>query len=193
MNRTTRNLALFSILAGFGPVAARGAVTSGGVIDYGLLVNVSTRGWVETSHPLIQGFVVSDLPRSVIIRALGPTLQEYGVSEYLIDPKFSVYDSSGEVVASNDNWGNGNADEQHLLEVANEVAGAIPFIAATGTQRSRDAALVIKDLEPGAYTVVVSSAIAGLQGEILCEVYALDPRFDPDDPDRPLEGAGTSP
>jgi len=73
------------------------------------LTNVSTRGFVGTGdHVLIGGFISSGGNGSlqVIIRALGPTLTQFGVSNALLDPTLTLVNSNGQVVASNDNWKN---------------------------------------------------------------------------------------
>ena len=54
---------------------------------------------------LINGFVVSGPgPKTVVVRALGPSLSSFGLSGVLADPVLTVYNSSGEIIASNDNW-----------------------------------------------------------------------------------------
>ena len=70
------------------------------------LVNMSTRGSVGTGdNVLISGFIIGDVDSAtVVVRALGPSLAAYGVSGVLSDPTLTIYDSSGSVIASNDNW-----------------------------------------------------------------------------------------
>ena len=73
------------------------------------LSNVSTRGFVGTGdHVLIGGFMSSGGNGSlqVIIRALGPTLTQFGVNGALADPTLALVNSNGSVIASNDNWQN---------------------------------------------------------------------------------------
>jgi len=73
------------------------------------LSNVSTRGFVGTGdHVLIGGFMSSGGNGSlqVIIRALGPTLTQFGVNGALADPTLALVNSNGSVIASNDNWKN---------------------------------------------------------------------------------------
>jgi arylsulfate sulfotransferase len=70
------------------------------------LANISTRGFVGTGdNLLISGFILGDVDStSVIIRGLGPSLSSAGVNNTLADPKLTVYDVNGSVLAENDNW-----------------------------------------------------------------------------------------
>ena len=74
------------------------------------LGNVSGRGFVGTGdNVLIGGFIVGDVGSgTVVVRALGPSLASFGVSQPLSDPILTIYDSKGSVIATNDNWQDGN-------------------------------------------------------------------------------------
>jgi hypothetical protein len=70
-----------------------------------LLFNVSTRGFVGTDdHVLIGGFIAGSENTRVVVRALGPSLREFGIPAALADPVLALFDSNGNVIASNDNW-----------------------------------------------------------------------------------------
>src|SRR5436853_470310 len=70
-----------------------------------LLFNVSTRGFVGTDdHVLIGGFMARSENTRVVVRALGPSLRQFGISAALADPALMLFDSNGNVIASNDNW-----------------------------------------------------------------------------------------
>jgi hypothetical protein len=80
----------------------------------------------------------------------------------------SVFDASGKLVASNDNW---SSLSTFLLPAdivaATSSVGEFPFSAG-----SRDAALLL-NLEPGSYTAQVSG-VGNTTGVALVEVYQID-------------------
>lgn len=131
------------------------------------LVNISTRGEVGIGDKvLIGGFVVSGSgPQKVLVRAVGPTLGDFGVSGTLADPVVTVKKSDGTEVGTNDNWG-ANANSADIVTVSQTV-GAFPLVAA-----STDAALLMT-LDPGGYTVTVSGA-GQTTGVALIEVYSYE-------------------
>lgn len=121
--------------------------------------NLSTRGFVQTgTNVLIGGFIVGGSDTSdVVVRALGPSLAQAGVSGVLSDPTLELRDSNGALMASNDNW----ADTQQA-EI--EGSGLAPTDA-------REAA-IHQTLSPGSYTATVAGKNGGL-GVGLVEVYRL--------------------
>ncbi len=74
------------------------------------LSNISTRGLVQTGdNVLIGGLIISgNGPKQVILRALGPTLGQppFNVPNALANPTLSLFDGTGNLVTSNDDWGN---------------------------------------------------------------------------------------
>jgi hypothetical protein len=134
------------------------------------LVNVSTRGFVPPGGDLTPGFVLQgSVPKSVLIRAVGPTLGSFGVGGTLPDPVLGVIPLGGaNAVANNDNWGGGST-----LQSAFSRAGAFPF---AGTD-SADAAAELSLPATGAsgYTVRITSKNAAAGGIALAEVYDEDP------------------
>ena len=121
--------------------------------------NLSTRGTVSTGdNVLINGFIITgNDPKMVVLRALGPSLSDFGVSGALADPILSVYNSSGTVIASNDNW---QTDIGSAFMAENGIAPSNPA----------ESAALVQNLAPGAYTVVVRGQNS-TQGISLAEVY----------------------
>ena len=126
-----------------------------------ILGNVSGRGFVGTGdNVLISGFIVGDVGSgTVVVRALGPSLASFGVSQPLSDPILTIYDSNGSAIATNDNWQDGN----NAIDVQRN--GLAP-------PNALESAIVLR-LPPGAYTAVVRGA-NGATGNALAEVYHLN-------------------
>ena len=124
------------------------------------LGNISTRGSVGTGdNVLISGFIIGDVDsETVIVRAIGPSLAAYGVSGVLSDPTLTIYDSSGSVIASNDNW----QDNVNSTDIGKN--GLAP-------PNPSESALVLH-LPAGAYTAIVRGA-NDATGNALVEVYDL--------------------
>lgn len=126
----------------------------------GRTANVSIRARTTPEHPLVAGFVVSGGTNRVLIRAVGPTLRQFGVEDSAGDPALLIR-SEGTIIATNDSWLAG-ADAMAVEESSAKV-GAFPLAAG-----SQDAALVL-NLPAGSYTAEVTPAGSG--GTILLEIY----------------------
>ncbi len=125
------------------------------------LINVSVLKNIGTS--LTAGFVIGGTgPRTVLIRAIGPSLAGFGVGGFVADPQLALFNSASTKIGENDNWGGTAA-----LTAAFTSVGAFALSPAI----SRDAALVAT-LAPGNYTVQVSG-VGGTTGVALVEVYEL--------------------
>ena len=121
-------------------------------------LNLSTRGIVSRGDDvLINGFIIAgNGPKTVILRALGPSLAGFGVSGALPDPGLSLYNSSGSLIATNDNW---QTDRGSAYMAKNGFAPTNPAESAT-----------LQTLMPGAYTAVVRGR-NGSEGVSLAEIY----------------------
>jgi hypothetical protein len=110
---------------------------------------------------LIGGFILgNDGPtKTVVVRAIGPSLGERGVATALLDPSLQLFDSSGQMIASNNDWMT-NANQQ---DIAN--SGLAPT-------DPRESAILIS-LSQGAYTAIVTG-VEGTQNIALVEIYDLD-------------------
>ncbi len=136
------------------------------------LSNISMRGLVSTGGGImIPGFVIHagsggdmGVPKRLLIRAVGPTLGSFGVSDTISDPNLELYDSQGGLISVNDNWE--EVDDLSTLTTAMGQVGAFSLEAG-----SKDSALLIS-LLPGVYTAQVSG-IDGATGVALVEVYAV--------------------
>jgi hypothetical protein len=128
------------------------------------LTNLSVRGFNGASgNSLVIGFVVGGTgSESTLVRAVGPTLSQFGVTGLLADPQLTVLGSSQNVVATNDNWGGTAA-----LTTAFAQTGAFAL-----PPTSLDSA-VVASLTSGAYTAQVAGANGGT-GVVLMEVYDAD-------------------
>ena len=130
------------------------------------LVNISARSSAGSgANSLIVGFVIGgSTPMTVLVRASGPALAPFGVSEMLPDPKLQVYStaSGSTLVASNTGW-SGDA----------QIATAAAWVGAFswGSSATSDSALLLT-LPPGPYTANVSGASADT-GMALIEVYEV--------------------
>lgn len=131
------------------------------ILNNARLANISVRALAGLGErSLITGFVIRDGPRHALVRAIGPTLTEFGLSGVLSDPILEVR-SANETVAANDNWNAFGALPR--LAIATGRVGAFPL-----PDHTADAALVV-DLPPQPYTANVS-APAG-SGIALVEIY----------------------
>ena len=128
-------------------------------------LNISTRGLITPDQgALIGGFIVSGSDsKTVVLRALGPSLAASGLQGVLDDPVIDLYNAAGQLVATNDNW---QTDPNAGQIVAD---GLAPADAA-------EAALRVS-LAPGAYTAVVTGKEA-TSGIGLVEIYDLSPTTD---------------
>ncbi len=134
---------------GVGDVCEAGSSTA--------LANISTRGLVQAGdNVLIGGFIVGGVgSKTVLIRALGPSLASMGVAAPLADPRLTLYTGQS-ALGSNDNW-NTSPD--------------FAAIVATGLQPpSFQESAILVTLGPGEYTAVMQGN-AGGTGVGLIEVY----------------------
>ncbi|MGH8093862.1 MAG: matrixin family metalloprotease [Chthoniobacterales bacterium] len=124
------------------------------------LANISTRGEVgQDDNVMIGGFIVSaDAPTDVLIRAIGPSLSQSGVTGALQDPFLELHGSDGELILANDNW---RSTQQTEI-----IATGIPPV------NDRESA-IIATLVPGNYTAIVKGQ-NNTTGVALIEVYNLD-------------------
>ena len=114
---------------------------------------------------MIGGFIVVTQPTRVIIRAIGPSLSQFGVPDALANPQLELHDSKS-VIAQNDDWQTtqlgGIITSDQVAEIQNSQLA--PSNAAE--------AAIIATLPPGSYTAIVSG-VNSTTGNALVEVYSL--------------------
>ncbi|HEY0944528.1 MAG TPA: immunoglobulin domain-containing protein [Opitutaceae bacterium] len=136
------------------------------VVDPSRLINASVRGLTRSdASPLIVGFVVGGSGRSLLVRAIGPSLAPLGVKECLPDPRINLFETieeRGQIVASNDNWGDSNREQLRAAAAA---------VGASLEDASLDAALVAH--VAGARTVHAIDT-GGRSGITLVDLFDLD-------------------
>ena len=94
----------------------------------------------------------------VVVRALGPTLSNFGVANALADPTLELRDTNGNLIQSNDNWRSTQQAE----------------IIATGLAPPNDAeSAIVATLAPSNYTMIVRG-VNSTTGVALVEVYRLN-------------------
>jgi hypothetical protein len=124
--------------------------------------NISTRGQVlGGDNVLIGGMIVGGTdPKTLIVRAIGPSLGAFAIANPLSNPTLDVHDSNGAIVQSNDDWQQG-PDAQTITD--DELAPSDPKESA-----------LLSTLNPGAYTAIVQG-VGGVTGVGLVEVYDISP------------------
>ena len=124
------------------------------------LTNISTRGFVDTGqNVMIGGFISGNGIVRVIVRALGPTLTQFGVPNVLADPTLELRDGNGTLIASNDNW-------QDSQQAEIQASGKAPPNAS-------EAAIIV--VRPAANTTAVVRGKNNTTGNALVDAYILPP------------------
>ena len=121
--------------------------------------NLSTRGFVGTGdNVLIGGLIIGNGEQPVIVvRAIGPTLGSFGITQPLQDPTLEVRDSNGGLISFDNDW-------QDNTPTAVKAALLQP-------QDNRESAVVLS-LPAGNYTAIVRGK-NGTTGVALVEAYRL--------------------
>ena len=131
------------------------------------LANISTRGFVNTGdNAIIGGFIVgAGLGNNgagsarVVVRAIGPSLANVGISNPLQDPTLEIHDGNGAIITTNDNWKDspGSSDPTVRARAYGITGNQPPLITVVPT---------------GGYTAIVRGNSDGT-GVGLIEVYNL--------------------
>jgi hypothetical protein len=137
-----------------------------------VLGDLSTRAYVQTGdNVMIGGFTIPGTqPKGVILRAIGPELSKYGIPNPLADPTLELYDSTGALIASNDNW-------QHTaiggIIATDQVRDILNSGLAPG---DRNESVINATLVPGNYTAIVRG-VNNTTGVALLAGHRTSPTF----------------
>lgn len=128
------------------------------------LANLSTRAFVRTGpNVVIAGFILGNNGGNdrIIIRGLGPSLRNFGISNPLENPTLELRTQNGSLLRSNDDWAD---DPSQATEIA--LAGLAP-------SEQKESAIAAT-LPPGAYTAILAGLNDG-EGVGIVEVYDRGP------------------
>jgi glucose/arabinose dehydrogenase len=127
-------------------------------------LNISVRSRVGTgTDVLISGFInTGTAAKKVILRALGPSLQQSGVANFLSDPVLELHGADGSLITTNNDWRENTAQQQQDI-VANQLAPPSDLESA-----------IVITLQPGTYTAVVKGQGSTPPGVAVLEVYDVD-------------------
>jgi hypothetical protein len=123
------------------------------------MANISTRGFVSTGDDVMIGgtIIIGSNQARVLLRAIGPSLQNAGVPNALSNPTLELHDGNGALIAFNDDWRQDQEAE----------------IIATGLPPTNNLeSAIVRNLAPAAYTAIVRG-YNNLTGVALVEAYQL--------------------
>jgi hypothetical protein len=124
----------------------------------GSLLNLATRMPVGIGNDvLIAGFIIRNGPKQVVIRAIGPSLAQSGISNSLSDPVLELRDAAGTLISQNNNWQDDPGQ-----------AGAIQA-SGLAPRDPRESAMIVT-LQAGSYTAIIRG-VNDTTGVALVEVY----------------------
>jgi hypothetical protein len=105
------------------------------------LGNIATRGFINAGDDvMIGGFIVGGSePAKILVRAIGPTLADFGVQGAMADPTLELHDANG-MTLTNDDW-----RETQEAEI----------LATTIAPNKNQEPAILATLAPGSYTAVV--------------------------------------
>jgi hypothetical protein len=105
----------------------------------------------------IGGFIITgSTPKHFVVRAIGPSLTQFGVTGALADPILEVHGPNGFTTVTNDNWRESPAPPS-VLTPTNDLESAVELT-----------------VPPGAYTAIVKGK-NNTSGVALVEIYDLTP------------------
>lgn len=164
-----------------GTYAARLTLTSGAtVLSQALVLNVApTERLINMSvlnslpaglgQGLVAGFVVSGTaPKKMIVRAVGPSLAQFGLAQLLRQPRLVIRDSSGRPYENGYVYPAVNG----ALSYESDLAESLAKVGAFSTPMGNADAVRLLPIVPGNYTLEVTSADS-TGGTVLLELYEV--------------------
>jgi hypothetical protein len=129
-------------------------------------LNISTRMRVQAGNDvLIGGFIVTgNAPKDVVVRGIGPSLVQFGVTDALADPTLELRSADGALIFANDDWQDNSAQAAQLTSLG------------LGLQNSKEAG-ISASLQPGAYSAILAGKDQ-TKGVGLVEVYDTNQTVD---------------
>ncbi len=156
--------------------------------DAAPMSNVSLRGHVEPGRPLIAGFAVPGTARhDILIRVVGPSLSQFGVTGTWADPDFKLTPGAPDTSqaqyfpdiyyadwsAPSRQTGEPSRPQTNLTNPTDGFKRIFNYVGAFSLlDGSKDAAQVV-NVGPGTYTVVCTAAAGDAGGDALIEVYVI--------------------
>jgi hypothetical protein len=118
---------------------------------------------------LIEGFIVqgsAGSTKKILVRAIGPSLIPFGITDALATPALEIHDSSGATVATNNDW--------KVTQTGGLITGSQSGeISGSGLAPGNDLeSAIIANLAPGSYTAVVSG-VGNTTGTGVVDAYDI--------------------
>lgn len=109
---------------------------------------------------MVGGIIITgNVPKKVVMRGIGPSLANSGISDFLTDPFLELRGSGGTLIRKNDNW----KDDQR-----SEIEGTV-------FQPSDDReSVIVATLDPGGYTALLTGKGSSPTGVGVVEIYDAD-------------------
>jgi hypothetical protein len=126
------------------------------------LGNFSTRGFVQTgNNVMIGGFILGGETGNadIAVRGIGPSLANFGVTDFLADPVIELRNQDGTLLAANDDW-------------MDDPVSAAQLTASGLAPNHPDESALFTSLPPGQFTAILAGK-NGTVGVGLVEVYNL--------------------
>jgi predicted Zn-dependent protease len=136
------------------------------------LLNISTRALAGSGQTMIAGFVINgSRPKTILVRAVGPTLGSFGVGGTLADPKLTLLSlkdaaNPATVATSLQTW-----DQDPTT--ASTLRSTMSRVGAFGLPAGSHDAVILATVPPGNYSALATTWSSNT-GIAMIEVYDAD-------------------